>query len=216
MSPFGAILAGGESSRYGSPKALARVGGVRIIERVAGALRVVTTDLVLLANEPALFDDLRLPTRRDLHPGLGALGGIHTALAWAREAGRPGVLAVACDMPFPSSPLLRRLAELAFGEEDGPPEGAPRPEAPDVVVPESPGRRGIEPLFAAYGVRCLDAIEARIAAGDHRMIGFHADVRVRRIALAEVEAMGDPARMFLNVNTPAERERAERMEEERE
>lgn len=214
MTPFGAILAGGESSRYGSPKALARVGGVRIIERVAATLVAVTPDLVLLANEPALFREIRLPSRPDVHPGLGALGGIHSALAWAREVGRPGVLAVACDMPFPSAALLRRLREIAFDDMDEPAAGAAG-DVPDVVVPESRSRRGIEPLFAAYGVGCIDAIEARIAAGDHRMISFHDDVRVRRIPLAEVAALGDPERMFLNVNTPEDRERAERMEEAR-
>lgn len=219
MTPFGAILAGGESSRYGSPKALAKVGGVRIIDRVVAALGAVTPEVVLLANEPGLFRDLRLPTRPDVHRGLGALGGIHAALVWAREAGRPGILAVACDIPFPSTALLRRLGVLAFGDADGA-ESAGRasvaPDAghPDVVVPESPGRRGIEPLFAAYGVCCLPAIEARIEAGDHRVISFHDDVRVVRIPLAEVETVGDPAKMFLNVNTSEERERAERMLEE--
>jgi molybdopterin-guanine dinucleotide biosynthesis protein len=202
-TPFGAILAGGESRRYGSPKALATVGGARIIDRVVAVLGRVAPDLVLLANEPELFADLDLPARRDVRPGLGALGGIHTALLWAREAGRPGVLAVACDMPFPCEPLLRRLSDVAFDPA--------AEERPELVIPESRGRRGLEPLFAAYGVGCLPAIEARLDRDDHRMIGFHGDVRVERIPLAEVEALCDPERAFLNVNTPAERARAERL-----
>lgn len=199
--PLGAILAGGESRRYGSPKALARVGGARIIDRVVAALRQVTPDLVLLANEPGLFGHLSVPARPDARPGLGALGGIHTGLLWAREEGRPGILAVACDMPFPSVELLARLRDDAWGSGD----------PADVVVPESRGRRGVEPLFAAYGVGCIGAIEARADAGDRRMISFHEDVRVRRLPLADVEALCDPERAFLNVNTPADRDRAERM-----
>lgn len=200
-TPFGAILAGGESRRYGSPKALARVDGVRIIDRVVAALRQVTPDLVLSANEPDLFSDLNLPTYADERPGLGALGGIHTALLRAHEAGRPGILAVACDMPFPCVPLLRELRDAAFDSPDAP--------TPDVVVPESHGRRGIEPLFAAYGVRCLPAIDAAIEAGDRRMIGFHSQVVVTRLPLERIAALCDPDRAFLNVNTPAERDRAE-------
>jgi molybdopterin-guanine dinucleotide biosynthesis protein len=203
-TPFGAILAGGESRRYGSPKALATVGGARIIDRVVAVLGRVAPDLVLLANEPELFADLDLPARPDVRPGLGALGGIHTALLWAREAGRPGVLAVACDMPFPCERLLVRLRDEAFG----PPGGRERP---DLVIPESRGRRGVEPLFAAYGVGCLPAIEERLEHGDRRMIGFHEDVLARRIPVAEVEALCDPDRAFLNVNTPEERERAEQL-----
>jgi molybdopterin-guanine dinucleotide biosynthesis protein len=203
-TPFGAILAGGESRRYGSPKALATVGGTRIIDRVVSVLGRVAPDLVLLANEPDLFADLDLPARPDVRPGLGALGGIHTALLWAREAGRPGVLAVACDMPFPCERLLVRLRDEAFG-----PPGAR--DRPDLVIPESRGRRGVEPLFAAYGVGCLPAIEERLERDDRRMIGFHEDVLALRIPVADVEALCDPERAFLNVNTPEERERAERL-----
>lgn len=217
MKPVGAILAGGESRRYGAPKALAEVGGRRIIDRVIGALRSVSRDLVLVANDPDLFRDLGLPTRPDVHPGLGALGGIHTALRWAEEEGRPGVLAVACDMPFLSAPLLARLCGLAFGdgcvlpaELAGPGPGA-GVGLPDLAIPESRGRRGVEPLCAAYRVTCLPAIEAQIARGDHHMIGFHDHVRVRRIPLDEVEALCDPDVAFMNVNTPAERDRAERI-----
>lgn len=221
--PFGVILAGGESRRYGSPKALADVGGARIIDRVVAALGEVVPDLILSANEPALFTDLAIPTFPDERPGLGALGGIHAALVHARAAGRPGVLAVACDMPFPCVPLLRRLRDEAFGAPPRPPGdddgAADRPTAQptarelpsDVVVPESRGRRGIEPLFAAYAIACVPAIEARADAGDRRMISFHGDVRVVRIPLREVESLCDTERAFLNVNTPAERDRAERL-----
>lgn len=205
-SAYGAILAGGESRRYGAPKALAPVGGRRIIDRVLDALRAVTADVVLLANEPSLFADLGLPTRPDLRPGLGALGGILTGLHWAREDGRDGILAVACDMPFLSAELLAALLPAAAGTD--------RP--PAVVIPEGRNRRGVEPLCAWYGTRCIDVIEARLEAGDRRMIAFHDDVRVVRMPLDEVRRFGDPDTLFLNVNTPADRDRAETIAADRE
>src|SRR5690606_14588328 len=134
-------------------KALAAVGGVRIIDRVIRALRAVTPDIVLITNDPDVFAPVGLAMRADARPGLGALGGIHTALLWAREASRPGVLAVACDMPFLGPRLLARLVE-----------GAAR--GADVVVPESDGPRGVEPLCAYYSTRCIAAIERRIERGD--------------------------------------------------
>src|SRR5690606_29284970 len=124
LPPFGAILAGGRNVRYGAPKALAMVDGARIIDRVMRALRAVTPDLILIANDADVYASVGLPMRPDARPGLGALGGIYTALLWAREAGRPGILAVACDMPFLDTRLLARLA-------GGAAHGA------DVVVPES-------------------------------------------------------------------------------
>lgn len=193
--PFGAILAGGKSRRYGSPKALATVGGVRIIDRVRMALLQVTPDLILIANDAAPYADLGLPTRPDSVPGLGALGGIHTALLWAREEARPGVVAIACDMPFVAPSLLGRIAAEA-GDAD-------------VVAPESGGKRGVEPLCAYYGVGCIPAIEAEIARGERRIVGFYADVRVRPIPLDEVRVYGEPEVLFLNVNTPDEKLLAE-------
>jgi molybdopterin-guanine dinucleotide biosynthesis protein A len=199
--PFGAILAGGRNVRYGGPKALASVAGARIIDRVMRALRAVTPDLVLIANDATAYASLGLPTRPDVRPGLGALGGIYTALLWAREAGRPGILAVACDMPFLDARLLGRLAE-----------GAAR--GADVVVPESGGPRGVEPLCAYYSTRCIAAIEQQLERDDVHVIGFYDDVVVECVPIAEVRAYGDPQMLFLNVNTPEERERAEALARE--
>ena len=201
MSPrnLGAILAGGRSLRYGSPKALARVGGEPIIERVTRALRAAGTDVVAITSDDAIATSAQARARADAVAGLGALGGIHTALLWAREEGRPGALAVACDMPFLSVPLLEAILALAHGGTY------------DLVAPEGGGPRIIEPLCAWYGVTCLDAIESAIARADHRMIGFHTDVRAGRIPLEDVLRLGLPERLFLNVNSPADRERAERM-----
>ena len=214
-APFGAVLAGGESSRFGAPKALATVGGVRIVDRVISALREVTLDLVISANEPGLFQDLGLPVYPDERPGLGPLGGIYTTLLQAREAGRPGILAVACDMPFPSVRLLAQLRQLAFDPAADPDaEHVGDPRRPDIVLPASTGPRGVEPLFAAYGVGCIPAIEAALAEGDRRMVGFHERVSVHTIPRNKVEAVCDPGRAFLNVNTPEDRARAEQADTE--
>lgn len=202
---LGAIMAGGSSTRFGSPKAIARVGGRRIIDRVSDALREVTAEVVLIANDRALAEAIEVPARPDALPSLGALAGVHAALVWARERGRDGIVAVACDMPFLSVPLLRMLLATTVAD-------ALSGDPPDVVVPESDGPRGIEPLCAFYRTTCIDAIEAAAARNDHRMIGFHADVRVRRVPIELVRACGSPDVLFLNVNTPADHAAAERIE----
>lgn len=199
-APFGAILAGGRNRRYGDHKALARVGGERIIDRVRTALERVVDRVVVIANEPDVYAPLGLPLRPDARPGLGVLGGIHTALLWAREAGRPGVLAAACDMPFLSPPLLTRLSAAAA---DG----------VDVAAPASGNRRGLEPLCAYYSTACIRPIEAEFDRGDRHIVGFFPDVTVHRIPLEELRAHGEPDILFMNVNTPEERRRANRLAE---
>ena len=53
-------------------------------------------------------------------------------------------------------------------------------------------------------------IEARLAAGDRRVVAFYDDVRVARLDAERVARHGDPALLFLNVNTPEDLARAER------
>ncbi len=195
---MGAILAGGRSTRYGEPKAFATVGGRAIIQRAVDAVHAVVPDIIVIANDAEFYAALGLPVWGDRMPGKGALGGVHTALWRAQESGRPGIVAVACDMPFVSAALLLRLLERANQSP-----------IPDLVVPESDSRRGLEPLCAYYSVRCLPAIEQSMEQGDVRMIGFHDAVIVARLPLSEVCAFGDPALLFLNVNTQEERTRAE-------
>lgn len=191
------LLAGGRNRRYhGQLKALETVGDRLIAERATAALRAAADRVVLVANDAQAYEALGLETRPDLRPGLGALGGIHTAVCWAAEASCRGALVAACDMPFLSAGLLQELAAGAAGDE--------------VVAPESTSRRGLEPLCAFYGVGCRTAIESALDRGDRQVISFFPDVRLRKLPMAVVRRFGDPDLIFLNVNTPADRARAER------
>jgi molybdopterin-guanine dinucleotide biosynthesis protein A len=192
----GAVLAGGTARRYGgTPKGLLTVGGRRILDRVVDAVQAVTnTPPLLIANAPdaaAWRPDLQ--TIPDARPGFGTLGGIYTALT----AGSGMVVCVAWDMPFVTAALLRALVDRM---RDG---------QYDAVLPESSGKRGLEPLCAVYGPACAPAIARRLESGDLKAISFHADVRVGIVPLVQVRGFGDPDELFFNVNTPDDLVRAE-------
>lgn len=198
MSVLGAVIAGGMSTRYGSPKALAEVGGQRVIDRVIAAVRSVTADVVCIANDEELGRAIGLPFRPDVRAGAGPLGGLHAALLWAAERGDVGILAAGCDTPFVPAELFAAVLQR-------------RSDGVDAVLPESTGRRGVEPLNAYYAVTCLPAVIAALDRGDHRMISFHADIRVRHVPLDIVRAIGDPDILFMNLNTPVDRTAADRI-----
>ena len=191
----GVILAGGGATRYGgAAKGLERVGGVRVIDRVALALARAADPLLVIANDPLADAWLPgVPVASDVRPGNGSLGGIHSALV---RAGTP-VLVVAWDMPFVSSDLLQALR--ALGEGVG-----------DAAVAESDTKRGVEPLCAWYAPACLAPIERALDRGDRRVVAFFDAVRVTRMPASRVAEFGDPVRLFLNVNTPSELALAER------
>ena len=193
MTVTGVVLAGGLSTRYaGKPKGLERVHGVRIIDRVRAALEPVVDDLLLIANDDAAGAWLPgVRWERDVLRDVGSVAGIHAALVHSATS----VLVVAWDMPFVPAALLAALRDAG---QDA-----------DVAVPRSDSRRGLEPLCAFYASTCVPAIERRLAAGDRRVIGFYDDVRVARLDVEQVGRFGDPALLFMNVNTPEERILAE-------
>ncbi|WP_419825359.1 molybdenum cofactor guanylyltransferase [Sphingomonas sp.] len=93
--PLGVVLAGGLSRRFGSDKALALVGGRPMLDHVIARLRPQCADLVVAGRQwpgASCIDDLP-------HPGLGPLGGLAAALAYARGLGHELVLTCGCDLP---------------------------------------------------------------------------------------------------------------------
>jgi molybdopterin-guanine dinucleotide biosynthesis protein A len=192
----GAILAGGGATRFeGKPKGLELVGGERILDRLVRAMTAALGEPPLLvANAPdaeSWRPDLR--TVGDARPGFGSLGGIYTAVAAAPAP----VVCVAWDMPFVSESLIQALAEGL--------------EQYDAMLPQSDGQRGVEPLCAAYGPACQDAIAASLAAGDLRAIGFHDRIRVGILPLERVRTLADPDLLFFNVNTADDLARADQL-----
>jgi molybdopterin-guanine dinucleotide biosynthesis protein A len=196
---IGAIIAGGGNKRFGGePKGLHVVDGLRIIDRIAAALRIVTDDLVLVANAPDAGNWLPgVRVTRDAREERGSLVGIHTALV---AAAGDDVLLVSWDMPFVSSELLGAIrARLTPGTS--------------AAVPEGP--TGLEPFCAAYSASTRPAVEAAIMAGKLRVSRLIASLpHVERLSDADVQAFGSRARLFFNVNTPADLAEAQRMARE--
>lgn len=195
----GAILAGGRSLRFGSPKQLATIGGVQLVERVARSLRAAGLNAVAITAPDGPDLSHLLPCRVDARPGLGPLGGLHTALLWARDLGLRGILCVGCDLPFLTPALLRRLVHLG--------EHLPA----TVLAPESRGPLGLEPLCTWYPTTAADEVARRLDMGALSLSDLLDALLVRRLSFSELAEFGEPERLFHNVNTPAEGAAAEAM-----
>jgi molybdenum cofactor guanylyltransferase len=102
---LGALLAGGQSRRFGSDKALALLDGERLIDRAIAALAAHCDAVVVCGRDYAGLRSLADRPR----PGLGPLGGLNAALHLARDEGFAGVLTSACDIPVLPEGLLHLL-----------------------------------------------------------------------------------------------------------
>ncbi|MRR35784.1 molybdenum cofactor guanylyltransferase [bacterium] len=181
----GVILAGGQSSRMGSNKALLPYKGGRFIEAIHRQLSEIFDEVLLVTNNPEQYDFLPCLKVADVYPGMGALAGIHAGL---HHAASPAAFMVACDMPYLNSDLIRHMAVQAD------PGG--------VLIPESP--QGLEPLHAVYGKGCLAAIETTLLSGERRIVSFFGRTNVNRVNAEQVSLFDPNFDTFSNINTPVD------------
>jgi molybdopterin-guanine dinucleotide biosynthesis protein A len=185
----GFILVGGASRRMGQDKAQLRLGSETILERIAGQLSAITSSVTLVGGPPAYVS---LPNVPDIYEKWGALGGIHAALSAAKT---DWIIVIACDLPFATRDLFEKLKSFAD-------------ESVDAIVPiQSDGRP--QPVCALYRREtCLPETETLIRAGEHTPRALLANVRTRYVQFAELSDLSGAENFFLNLNTPADFERA--------
>jgi molybdopterin-guanine dinucleotide biosynthesis protein A len=183
-----AIQAGGESRRMGSDKALLPFLGQPLILRVLNRLARIADEVLVTSNQPEGYRFLGLTPIPDLVPGIGALGGLYTAMG---AASHPYIAVVACDMPFASPELF--LNELLLLRESG----------ADAVVPRH--EQGTEPFHAVYRTEsCLPHVQKAVQAGLHRADAWFGEVTIRYMSDCEIHPYDPDNLAFLNINTPEE------------
>jgi len=195
----GVILAGGSSRRLPTNKAMERIGGKTLIERVVDTLAPLTTEVLVVVARSKQAVALPLPSSvrvvTDRYPGRGSLGGVFTGVEASAE---PWSLVVACDMPFLSVDLLRHLV----GESAD----------VDAVVPRLKGQP--EPLHALYSKACLTPMQRRLQAGDLKIASLFEAIRVRYVDEGTIDRIDPRHLSFFNINTRAQLEEAQRLARE--
>lgn len=176
------VLAGGESSRMGRPKAWLEVGDTNLLRYVVERLAPAFSEVMVSFAEPEQLEQL-VPYRVvfDRKRSAGPLAGIEAGLVAARH---DVVFALACDMPY----VTRTLAELAVAAA----------RSCDAAIPRIEGRP--EPVCGAYRKTALPAIIGALEAGR-----FKASEVTDQLEVTWLEGLD--ADQFQSLNTPADLER---------
>ena len=145
----GVLLVGGASERFGSPKALARLGGRTLAE--IGWETLAFCDQRIAVGKKADGLELPFPVSDDGSEVRAPIAGV---IAGLRAAANERCLVVPVDMP-----RLDRAALLALAEA-----------AADVAIPQT------GPLPGAYRRAVLPELERRLAAGELSLRGLEARV----------------------------------------
>ncbi|HDR3890053.1 TPA: molybdenum cofactor guanylyltransferase [Bacillus cereus] len=188
MKIAGIVLAGGQSSRFGEPKALATWRGKTFIEYSIEALKEVVTDVVVISN-PAITNDLlhilHVPVVEDIamYKGNGPLAGLLTGM---NHLHADWYIVAPCDTPNISKQWARKM--VSYINEDI-----------EVIVPVIDGRK--QPLLALYHRDVKEKIEYLLQEEKRSVQQLLSQCHVRYVTVEESQL---PKELFLNVNTKEE------------
>lgn len=183
----GVVLAGGRARRMGGEdKGLVQVNGEPMVAHALRGLAPQVGALLVNANRnreqyAALCDcDVVADTDGDY---AGPLAGMASAM---EHAGTRYILTVPCDSPLIAPDLGERLFSALVAEDA------------EVSVAHDGAR--LQPVFALLDCTLHGSIVDYLASGGRKIDTWYAG---RRLALGDLEDCPD---MFLNINTPEERD----------
>ena len=80
------VLAGGKSKRFGRDKSQVKLGDKMLIDYILSEIADLYKDILIVTNEPIKFlNSDKISVINDIKKGLGPLGGVFSAMRWARH-----------------------------------------------------------------------------------------------------------------------------------
>ena len=187
----GLVLAGGRATRMGGEdKGLIRIAGEEMAARVARALTPQVDQVLVNANRnQARYQALLgVPVIADsIGDFAGPLAGMLSALEYIDQG---WLLTCPCDSPLIANDLAARLAQAAREAQVG-------------LAIAHDGER-LQPVFALMHCSLRDSMRSHLERGERKIDRWYAQ---HPNATAD---FSDCTEMFLNINTPADREALEK------
>ena len=204
----GFVQAGGGSTRFGTDKALVKLGGKSMLERTGELLASVCQDVNIVAPR-GKYRDAPWPVLADGWPGEGPLGGILTALNYLNETNPTNesgtrkhgpcsfAVILSCDLPFLTNEFLSFLKDRALSSQ-----------AP-LTVPQS--SVGLEPLCACWRSDSAAAIQAAFDGGVRKVTDAMKRLPMEILDEPSWKRFDSANRLFSNMNTLADYQEARRI-----
>ena len=183
------VLAGGKSSRMGSPKALLRFDDEPILVHIVRTLGRMFSEIIVVAAPDQELPSLPVTVVRDQVAHQGPVGGLCYGL---KATGTDFSFVTSCDVAFLNPELISYLVS--------------RISEYDVVVPDWQQR--LQPLHAVYRRSVLPLLEDQLARAQLRPVYLFDRVRTCRIDEDEIRRFDPDGLSFLNMNTPQDYEEA--------
>ena len=182
----GVILAGGMARRMGGEdKGLIALNGRPLLDYIIAGLQSRVGAILVNANRNLeRYREFGYPVVEDIVTGFsGPLAGMATGM---QAAGTPLLLTVPCDSPFVPDDLGERLLDVMRETGAG-------------ICVAHDGER-LQPVHALLNCRLLPDLLAYLDDGGRKIDTWYARHRMARVDFSDMPDM------FLNLNTPADRQ----------
>tara|TARA_A100001234_G_scaffold172094_1_gene153455 strand:- start:101 stop:718 length:618 start_codon:yes stop_codon:yes gene_type:complete len=187
------VLAGGKSKRFGRDKSQVKLGSKILIDYILTEIIDLYKDILIVTNEPIKYlNSNKISITSDIKKGLGPLGGVFTAMKWAKDNKKnyEWISTFPTDTPFFKKEHLNKFYKEIDLEKS------------DLFFMKSKNMR--HNIFGLWSIELFQRLELALDKGDRKVEHWANEIGVKTIDF-EHENNKDP---FFNINTEEDLENA--------
>ena len=190
------VLAGGKSKRFGRDKSQVKLGNKILIDYILSEIIDLYKDILIVTNEPIKFlNSDKISITSDIKKGLGPLGGVFSAMRWAKDNRKnyKWISTFPIDTPFfKKEHLIKFYKKINLDKSN-------------LFFMKSKNTR--HNIFGLWSLELFEKLELALNKGDRKVELWANEIGVKTIDF-EHENNNDP---FFNINTEEDLENAKKI-----
>ena len=188
------ILAGGKSRRFGSDKAVAKLGDKSLIDYTINKLEPKFAEILVITNNPIQVSKNNIFFIKDTMAGqLGPLVGILSAMEWVKNNDKnyEWIISFPCDTPFFEEKIIDKVINSQKSSDK------------KLLFLKSGNKR--HNIFGLWSIELMEQLRNDINQGARKVEDW-----ANKIGTEIVEINSESDKSFLNINTKLDLEDAQK------
>ena len=189
------VLAGGKSKRFGEDKSQVKLGRKILIDYILSELIDEFNEILIVANDPIKhLQSNKIEKIKDFKKDLGPLGGIFTAMKWAKDNNKSykWIASFPSDTPFFKKNILNNFFEKINEKES------------ELFFMTFNDKR--HNVFGLWSTSLIDQLEKDLENGSRKVEKWANNIGVKNINMSFEKE--DP---FFNINTQEDLKKANKI-----
>ena len=189
------VLAGGKSKRFGEDKSQVKLGRKILIDYILSELIDEFNEILIVANDPIKhLPSNKIKKIKDFKKDLGPLGGIFTAMKWAKDNNKSykWIASFPSDTPFFKKNILNNFFEKVNEKES------------ELFFMTFNDKR--HNIFGLWSTSLIDQLEKDLENGSRKVEKWANNIGVKTINMSFEKE--DP---FFNINTKKDLKKANKI-----